>query len=116
MDLIQSLTQDQVTEVPHFHSGDTLEVHVKIIEGDKQRIQVFTGVVLQFRGSGVSKTFTVRKISNGVGVERIFPLYSPIIEKIVRVKEGKVRRSKIFYLRQRSGKSARIKEVRKFNK
>lgn len=117
MDLVSSLTQDQLREdIPYFHAGDTLNVHLKVIEGEKERIQIFTGVVIQVKGTGTTKTFTIRKISNGVGVERIIPLYSPKIEKLERVKEGKVRRSRIYYLRSRRGKSARIKEVRKFNK
>jgi len=99
-------------EVPDFHSGDTLNVHVKVVEGDKERIQVFQGVVINRRGSGVNETFTVRKISNGVGVERIFPLHSPNIAKIERLREGKVRRAKLYYLRKLRGRAARIDEKR----
>ena len=114
MDFINTLNQEQIREdIPAFHSGDTLDVYMKIVEGDKERVQLFTGTVIQVRGTGVGKTFTIRKISNGIGVERIIPLNSPQIDKIVRVKEGKVRRSRIFYFRQRKGKSARIKEARK---
>lgn len=114
MNKIDQLTQDQIrADHPHFHSGDTLNVHMKVIEGSKERIQVFTGVVIQIKGTGVAKTFTIRKISNGIGVERIIPINSPKIEKIERVREGKVRRKRLYYLRERSGKSARIKEVRK---
>ena len=98
-------------DVPDFSSGDTVKVYVRIIENNKERIQVFQGVVMQRRGSGVSETFTVRKISSGVGVERTFPVHSPVISKIELVKRGKVRRSRITYLRKRSGKAARIKEV-----
>ncbi|MDA3839039.1 MAG: 50S ribosomal protein L19 [Candidatus Delongbacteria bacterium] len=113
MDFINTLNQEQIRkDIPAFHSGDTLDVHLKIVEGTKERIQLFTGTVIQVRGTGVGKTFTIRKISNGIGVERIIPLNSPQIDKIVRVKEGKVRRSRIFYFRQRRGKSARIKEAR----
>lgn len=100
-------------EIPEFHSGDTLDVHVKVIEGDKERIQVFQGVVINRRGAGMSETFTIRKISNGVGVERIFPLHSPNIAKIVRLREGKVRRAKLYYLRNLRGKAARIDEKRR---
>ena len=100
------------SDLPVFHSGDTLAVHVKVIEGDKERIQVFQGVVINRKGSGSNATFTVRKISDGVGVERIFPLHSPNIAKIERLREGKVRRAKLYYLRQLRGKSARIEEKR----
>ena len=114
MDFINTLNQEQIREdIPAFHSGDTLDVYMKIVEGSKERIQLFTGTVIQVRGTGVGKTFTIRKISNGIGVERIIPLNSPQIDRIVRVKEGKVRRSRIFYFRQRRGKSARIQEARK---
>ncbi len=99
-------------DIPDFHSGDTLNVHVKVVEGDKERIQVFQGVVINRRGSGVNETFTVRKISNGVGVERIFPLHSPNIAKIERLREGKVRRAKLYYLRKLRGRAARIDEKR----
>ena len=97
-------------ETPEFKAGDTVTVHYKIIEGSKERIQQYQGVVLQRKGSGVTQTFTVRKISNGVGVERIFPLSSPKIDKIVVDKRGIVRRARIFYLRGISGKKARIEE------
>jgi len=97
---------------PNFGSGDTITVHYKIKEGTKERIQQFRGVVLQRKGSGASETFTVRKVSSGIGVERIFPHCSPFIEKIEINKRGKVRRSRIFYLRERTGKRARIKEKR----
>ena len=97
-------------EFPSFKPGDNITVNYKIIEGNKERIQQYQGVVLQRKGSGLTQTFTVRKISNGVGVERIFPLYSPKIDKIVVDKRGIVRRSRIFYLRGISGKKARIEE------
>ena len=100
------------SEMPDFHSGDTLNVHVKVVEGDKERIQVFQGIVINRRGSGVDETFTVRKISNGVGVERVFPLHSPNIAKIERLREGKVRRAKLYYMRRLRGKAARIDEKR----
>ena len=98
--------------LPAFHAGDTITVHYKIREGNKERIQQFRGVVLQRRGSGVSETFTVRKLSGNIGVERIFPLASPFIEKIDINKKGHVRRARIFYLRGRTGKKARIQEKR----
>lgn len=114
LNLVNEITKNQLrTDLPDFKSGATVRVHVKIKEGDKSRIQVFEGVVTEKKGGGVQETFTVRKISNGVGVERKFPLHSPIIEKIEVVRQGKVRRNKLRYLRGRSGKSARLKEVRK---
>lgn len=99
-------------EVPEFNSGDTITVTYKIIEGNKERLQSFRGVVIQIKGSGMTKMFTIRKVSNGVGVERIFPLYSPHIESIEVNKRGVVRRARIFYLRNLTGKKARIKEKR----
>lgn len=98
------------TDIPEFRAGDTLKVHVKVVEGNKTRVQVFQGVVIARSGSGINETFTVRKVSYGVGVERIFPLHTPIIEKIEVVTRGDVRRAKLYYLRGRSGKSARIAE------
>lgn len=110
--IVNEVTARQLKkDVPEFSSGDTVKVSVRIIENKKERIQVFQGVVMQRRGSGVSETFTVRKISSGVGVERTFPVNSPVISKIEVVKRGKVRRSRITYLRKLSGKAARIKEV-----
>lgn len=97
-------------DLPAFRSGDTLRVNVRVKEGDKERIQAFEGVCIARRGSGVSETFTVRKISNGVGVERIFPLHSPMIGDIQVVRRGRVRRAKLYYLRQLTGKATRIKE------
>ena len=99
-------------DVPQFQAGDTITVTYKIIEGNKERLQSFRGVVIQIKGSGKTKMFTIRKISNGVGVERIFPLYSPHIEKIEVNKYGVVRRARIYYLRDLTGKKARIKERR----
>lgn len=98
------------SDLPPFRSGDTLRVDVRVKEGDKERIQAFEGVCIARRGSGVSETFTVRKISNGVGVERIFPVHSPMIGAIVVVRRGRVRRAKLYYLRQLTGKATRIKE------
>lgn len=112
MDLVKVATNAIVEnrEMPTFKAGDTVTVHYKIVEGTKERIQQYQGVVLQRKGSGVTQTFTVRKISNGVGVERIFPLFSPKIDKVVVDKRGIVRRARIFYLRNISGKKARIEE------
>jgi large subunit ribosomal protein L19 len=98
------------TDLPAFRSGDTLRVDVRVKEGDKERIQAFEGVCIARRGSGVSETFTVRKISNGVGVERIFPVHSPMIGGIQVVRRGRVRRAKLYYLRNLTGKATRIKE------
>ena len=98
-------------DIPEFKVGDTLRVHVKIIEGQRERIQVFEGYVLKRQHGGVNETFTVRKLSNGIGVEKTFPLHSPRIEKIEVVKKGRVRRAKLNYMRQRTGKAARIKSA-----
>lgn len=104
-------TAQMRSDLPKFHPGDTVNVHVKVIEGDKERIQQFQGIVMGISGAGISKTFRVRKISNGVGVERIFPIHSPSIAKVEKVREGKVRRAKLYYLRKLTGKSAtKIKE------
>jgi large subunit ribosomal protein L19 len=114
MDPISAIEAKQLKDnVPEFRPGDTLRVHTKIKEGDKERIQIFEGVVIQQRGRGIGRTFTVRKISAGVGVERVFPLHSPNVTKIERVRQGRVRRAKLFYLRGLTGKSARIREKRK---
>ena len=111
--LIEAVTQSQLrTDLPSFRPGDTLRVHVRIIEGTRERIQVFEGVVIKRSGGGISETFTVRKISSGVGVERTFPLHTPKIEKIEVKRRGKVRRAKLYYLRELRGKAARIKEIR----
>jgi large subunit ribosomal protein L19 len=104
----ESLRED----VPPFSPGDTVKVHVRVVEGSRQRVQVFQGVVLRRQGSGVSETFTVRKVSFGVGVERTFPVHSPIIDRVERVTEGDVRRAKLYYLRGRVGRAAKIKEKR----
>ena len=97
-------------DIPEFKPGDTINVHVRVVEGDKERIQQYQGVVIAEQGTGPGRTFTVRKISNGVGVERIFPINSPKIAKIERVRQGRVRRAKLYFLRSRRGKAARIKE------
>ena len=110
--LVEEITASQLrTDLPEFKSGDEVKVSVRIIEGNKSRIQVFQGVVIQRRGGGVNATFTVRKMSSGIGVERTFPLHSPSIAGIEVMRKGKVRRNKITYIRKRSGKAARIKEI-----
>jgi large subunit ribosomal protein L19 len=111
--LIQEITKEQLrTDLPEFRPGDTVRVHVKVTEGNRERIQVFEGIVIKRRGGGISETFTVRKVSYGVGVERTFPVHSPKIAKLEVVRRGKVRRAKLYYLRQLRGKAARIKEIR----
>ena len=113
LNLVNEITKSQMkNDLPNLKAGQTVKVDVMIKEGEKSRIQVFEGIVIRVQGSGIGKTFTVRKISNGVGVERTFPIHSPLVDKITVVRTGKVRRAKLYYLRQRSGKSARIKEVR----
>ncbi len=114
MNLIDDLEkQGMRKDVPRVQSGDTVRVHVKIVEGDKERIQVFEGVVIGIKGGGLRETFRVRKVSYGIGVERIFPLHSPRVDKIEIVKKGRVRRAKLYYLRDRKGKAAQIKEKRR---
>jgi large subunit ribosomal protein L19 len=111
--VIEKLEKEQMRlDIPRFDSGDTIKVHVKIREGEKERIQVFQGVVIKKTKGHAGASFTVRKISGGVGVERIFPLYSPVIDKVEIVTKGRVRRSKLYYLRNLRGKAARIKEKR----
>ena len=113
MEIIKQMEREMMRlDLPNFAPGDTIKVHVKIREGEKQRIQVFQGVVISKRKGTTNATFTVRKVSYGVGVERIFPLHSPIIDKIEVVTRGRVRRAKIYYLRKLRGKAARIKERR----
>ncbi len=110
MNLIEQIEAEQIKEVPSLKAGQTVRVHVKVVEGEKERTQVFEGVVMAISRNGSRSTFTVRKISYGVGVERIFPLYSPRIDKIQVVSSGKVRRAKLYYLRKLSGKRARLYE------
>ena len=111
--LIESINASQLrTDIPEFRSGDTVKVHAKVVEGTRERIQIFEGVVIARKGSGISETYTVRKISNGVGVERIFPLHTPRVAKIEVVRLGQVRRAKLYYLRALQGKAARIAERR----
>ncbi|MEX2415286.1 MAG: 50S ribosomal protein L19 [Paenibacillaceae bacterium] len=113
MNLLQQISRENLrTDLPNFRPGDTLKVHVKVIEGSRERVQIFEGVVIKRKGGGISETFTVRKISYGVGVERTFPFHTPKIEKIEVARRGKVRRAKLYYLRELRGKKARIKEIR----
>ena len=113
MDIIKKIEQENMkAEKPEFNVGDTVKVHVRVIEGKRERIQVFEGVVLKKQNGGVKETFTVRKISSGVGVERTFPVHSPKIEKVEVTRRGKVRRAKLNYLRDRVGKAAKVKERR----
>ncbi|PKM82628.1 MAG: 50S ribosomal protein L19 [Firmicutes bacterium HGW-Firmicutes-14] len=114
MDVIRLLEEEQMKkDLPSFRPGDTVKIHVKVVEGGRERIQVFEGVVIKRRGGGMRETFTVRRISYGVGVERSFPIHSPRIERIEIVRRGKVRRARLFYLRKLRGKAARIKEQRR---
>lgn len=113
LNLIKEIDKEQLrTDIPELCAGQTVRVDVRIKEGEKSRIQAFEGVVINVKGGGIGETFTVRKLSNGVGVERTFPIHSPLIDKVVILRRGKVRRAKLFYLRNRSGKAARLKEIR----
>ncbi|MCR6546245.1 50S ribosomal protein L19 [Dehalobacterium formicoaceticum] len=113
MDLLKMIEQEQIkTNIPPFRAGDTVRVHVKVVEGTRERIQIFEGVVIRRKGGGIRENFTVRRVTYGVGVERTFPLHSPKIEKIEVMRRGKVRRAKLYYLRERTGKAARIKDLR----
>ncbi|NIQ94407.1 MAG: 50S ribosomal protein L19 [Desulfuromonadales bacterium] len=113
MNIVDRLGMEHIRkDIPAFKAGDTLRVHVKIVEGDKQRIQVFQGVCIKRLNRGVGSSFTVRKVSEGIGVERVFPLHAPTIAKIERVTSGRVRRAKLYYLRKLYGKAARIREKR----
>lgn len=112
--VIRELEKEQLRQdLPAFRPGDTVRVHVKVKEGQRERIQLFEGVVIRRRGTGISETFTVRKVSYGVGVERTFPVHTPKFDKIEVVRHGRVRRAKLYYLRDRVGKAARIKEIRR---
>ena len=110
MNIIEKIEREHLRmDIPKFKAGDTVKVHMRIIEGEKERIQVFQGAVIRLRKGTTDSTFTVRKISDGVGVERVFPMHSPSIERVEVVQEGRVRRSRLYYLRDRKGKAARIK-------
>ena len=111
LEIIRQIESEQIrTDLPDFHVGDTVKVHIKISEGNKERVQVFEGTVLKRQNGGLRETFTVRRVASGVGVEKTFPVNAPVIEKIEIVRLGKVRRAKLFYLRDRVGKSAKVKE------
>ena len=111
MDMLQEVTRDLLrSDLPDFAPGDTLRVNVRVREGEKERIQAFEGVCIARKGGGISETFTVRKISSGIGVERVFPMHSPMLDSVTLVRRGKVRRAKLYYLRALRGKAARIKE------
>lgn len=113
MDLIRSIENEQINrDVPDIKPGDTVRVHVKVVEGTRERIQIFEGTVIKLKGGSVNRTFTVRRVSYGVGTERIFPLHSPKIDKIEVVRKGKVRRAKLNYLRKRKGRAAKVREKR----
>lgn len=122
MNIIEKLEQEQIAKltegktVPEFGAGDTLRVDVKVREGDRERVQAFEGVCIARSNKGISSNFTVRKISYGEGVERVFPVFGPVVENITVIRRGKVRRAKLYYLRGRTGKSARIAEKRDFNR
>lgn len=112
MEIIRAIEAEQLKkDVPQFRIGDTVKVHVKVKEGNRERIQIFEGTVLKRQNGGIRETFTVRRVAYGVGVERTFPLHSPIVEKVEVVRRGKVRRAKLFYLRKRVGKAAKVKEL-----
>lgn len=114
MNLIDQIESQQIKkDLPDIHVGDTVKVPIKIVEGEKERTQIFEGVVIGMRGGGIRRTLTVRKISFGIGVERVFPIHSPSVGKIETIKRAKVRRAKLYYLRKLSGKAARLKELRK---
>ena len=110
MDVLKQFTASQLKEMPELNIGDTVRVHVKIKEGDRERIQVFEGTIIARKHGGISETFTVRRLSYGVGVERVFPVHSPIVDKVEVVRSGRVRRGKLYYLRDRVGKAAKVKE------
>jgi len=111
MDIIKNLTEEQIrTDLPELKIGDTVKVHFKVREGSRERVQVFEGTIISKRGGGISESFTVRRISYGVGVERVFPVNSPKIDKVEVVRQGKVRRAKLYYLRDRVGKATKVKE------
>ncbi len=113
MDIVKQIEKEELKNIPDFRPGDTVRVHIKVLEGTRERVQIFEGVVISRKGGGSTESFAVRKMSQNVGVERIFPLHSPKIQKIEVVKFGKVRRAKLYYLRTKKGKAARIPEKRK---
>lgn len=115
MNIIKTIENEQMKEnLPEFNVGDTIQVHYRVKEGNRERIQVFEGTVIKRQGGGIKETFTVRRVSYGVGVERTFPLHSPRVEKIVVTRKGRVRRAKLYYLRERQGKAAKVKEKTRY--
>jgi large subunit ribosomal protein L19 len=111
MDILQSITMDQLrTDIPRLQIGDTVKVFVKVREGNKERVQMYEGTIIKMKNGGIAKTFTVRRLSSGIGVERTFPVNSPMIDKVEVVRHGKVRRAKLFYLRKRVGKAAKVRQ------
>ena len=114
IDLVDAIQKEhEKNKFPDFTPGDTVKVHTRVVEGQKERIQIFKGTVLQIRGSGTGKTFTVRKVSGGIGIERIFPYHSPGVAKVEVIRKGRTRRAKLFYLRNKKGKAAQVKEDRR---
>ena len=112
MDIITNLTKDQIrTDLPAFNVGDTVKIHVKIKEGSRERIQTFEGTVIAKKHGGIHETFTVRRVAHGCGIERVFPVHSPVVEKVELIRAGRVRRAKLYYLRNRVGKAAKVKEA-----
>ncbi|MEC4686315.1 MAG: 50S ribosomal protein L19 [Nitrospirota bacterium] len=116
MNMVSSVEEAFRKEVPQFNIGDTVRIHVRVVEGDKERIQPFEGVVIGRKGSGIRETFMLRKVSHGIGVERIFPVHSPVIEKLEVIRQGDVRRAKLYYLRDKKGKAAKVKEKELFRR
>ncbi|HEC98547.1 MAG TPA: 50S ribosomal protein L19 [Nitrospirae bacterium] len=116
MNMVSSVEEAFRREVPQFNIGDTVRIHVRVVEGDKERIQPFEGVVIGRKGSGIKETFMLRKVSHGIGVERIFPVHSPVIEKLEVIRQGDVRRAKLYYLRDKKGKAAKVKEKELFRR
>ncbi len=116
MNMVSSVEEAFKKEVPKFEIGDTVRVHVRVVEGDKERVQPFEGVVIGRRGSNIKETFMLRKVSHGIGVERIFPVHSPVIEKLEVIRQGDVRRAKLYYLRDKKGKAAKVKEKELFRR
>lgn len=115
MDIIKMIEAEQLrSDLPEFNVGDTVQVHYKVVEGTRERIQMYEGTVIKIQGGGARETFTVRRLSSGVGVERTFPIHSPRIDKLVVTRKGKVRRAKLYYLRDRLGKAAKVKEKRNY--
>ena len=110
MDIISAITKEQLKEIPELRIGDTVKIHLKVKEGNRVRIQIFEGTLIAMKHGGIGKTITVRRLASGVGVEKVFPVHSPIIDKIEVVRHGKVRRAKLYYLRDRVGKAAKVKE------